>query len=163
MTFDQAVLHILRHEGGYVNDPNDPGGETNFGISKRAYPDLNIAALTIDDAKRIYLRDYWNAASCEKLPPSIRLLVLDAAVNQGVGTAIRMLQKTVGANPDGHVGKYTLDLIALMEPKDLLLAFAKARMSRYRVTKGFDIYGSGWLGRLMDVTIEASTQLGNIA
>src|SRR5574343_326744 len=71
MTFDQAFDRLIGHEGGYVFDPHDPGGETKFGISKRAYPALDIAALTLADAKAIYRRDYWDGAQCDRLPPDL--------------------------------------------------------------------------------------------
>ena len=151
MTFEEAVVHILRHEGGHVNDPKDPGGETKFGISKRAHPSINIASLTVDEAKAIYRRDYWDRINADALPPAMRLLVFDAAVNQGVSAALAMLQSAKGPLAIGQVPE-----------KDLLIRYAKARLTRYRATKNFTLYGSGWLGRLMDVTIESSTHLGKI-
>ncbi|KWT77357.1 glycosyl hydrolase 108 family protein [Candidatus Magnetominusculus xianensis] len=65
--YTAAVRFVLDAEGGYVNDPDDPGGETKYGISKRAYPSLDIKSLTIEDAKRLYRRDYWGRASCDAL------------------------------------------------------------------------------------------------
>ena len=76
---------VLSAEGGLVDDGSDPGGLTKFGISQRAYPNLDIRELTIEGAKALYRKDYWNRFSCDKLPPGIALLVFDAAVNQGAG------------------------------------------------------------------------------
>lgn len=77
-----AALELLLHfEGGYVNDPNDAGGETKYGISKRAYPNLDIASLTKSDAAEIYLRDYWDACRCSEMPEPLSLSVFDYAVN----------------------------------------------------------------------------------
>lgn len=88
---DTARPWILEVEGGYVNDPQDPGGETKYGISKRSYPNLDIAALTQEQAGAIYLRDYWQAAGCDGLPQGLALIHFDAAVNCGVHRAMNFL------------------------------------------------------------------------
>jgi lysozyme family protein len=88
--FDRSITFVLQSEGGYTCDPDDPGGETRWGISKRAYPDLDIKALTMEQAKEIYLRDYWQKAGCDALPWPLDLIVFDAAVNQGVSFAREM-------------------------------------------------------------------------
>jgi lysozyme family protein len=88
--FERAFKFAISAEGGYVNDPDDPGGETKFGISKRAYPSVDIAALTAEQAKEIYRRDYWERAGCDALKWPLNILVFDAAVNQGVSFAREM-------------------------------------------------------------------------
>lgn len=85
--FDRAVDFVLKHEGGYVNDPRDPGGETKYGISKRAYPMLNIKDLSVEDAKLIYEKDYWLKAGCDKLEWPLCLVHFDTAVNMGLHRA----------------------------------------------------------------------------
>ncbi len=85
--FKRAIVFVLRHEGGYVNDPRDPGGETKFGISKRAYPQVDIMSLTVNEAKDIYKTDYWDRAGCDGLAWPLCLVVLDTAVNCGVDKA----------------------------------------------------------------------------
>ena len=87
--FDRAIDFVLRHEGGYVNDPRDPGGETNFGISRRAYPTLDIKNLTKEQATGIYRKDYWDKVGGDILPWPWDLILFDTAVNQGVAWAIR--------------------------------------------------------------------------
>lgn len=82
--FTRAVEFVLKHEGGYVNNPNDPGGETNFGISKRVYPHLDIKNLTKDEAKRIYHSDYWLKAGCDVIEWPMCLVFFDTAVNMGI-------------------------------------------------------------------------------
>lgn len=94
--FAAAVEFVLRHEGGYVNDPSDPGGETKYGISKRAYPSLNIAALTREQAVAIYERDYWRASGAPSLPMPLALVVFDTAVNMGVTRARQLLAESRG-------------------------------------------------------------------
>ena len=79
-SFDNAFDRVIGHEGGYVNNSKDPGGETKYGISKRAYPTLDIKSLTLADAKAIYKRDYWDRAQCDALPPGVAFDVFDAAV-----------------------------------------------------------------------------------
>lgn len=89
--FDAAFKALIDHEGGYVNHPKDPGGETKFGITKRSYPHLNIRDLTLDDARAIYRRDFWDRLQCDALPVAARFQVFDAAVNSGPGNAARSM------------------------------------------------------------------------
>lgn len=102
--WDAAIAFVLRMEGGYANDPDDTGGETHFGISKRAYPHEDIKHLTVDRATAIYERDYWvpsGAAAFADIRPKLALVHLDWAVNHGVGGAIRTLQRVLGIDADG--------------------------------------------------------------
>ncbi len=90
--FEKAVAVVLRHEGGYVNDPDDPGGETNYGISKRAYPHLDIARLTVEQAKAIYRADYWERIAGDSLTSQhYANALLDTAVNMGVRVALQAM------------------------------------------------------------------------
>lgn len=111
--WDVAIDFVLTQEGGYTVDPNDPGGETNFGISKKAYPNLDIKNLTVDQAKDIYKRDYWAPCRCDNLPFPFAVAVFDMAVNQGTGTAIKTLQETFGVLVDGIMGPATLTAVRL--------------------------------------------------
>lgn len=126
--FLPAFQIVVGIEGGYVNDPQDPGGETKFGISKRAYPALDIAALTLEQAQQIYLRDYWDACGCDTMPWERALCVFDMAVNQGQGAARAL-------NVQAH------DAIELMAE----------RAVRYAGNKNFPTYGKGWMNRLFKV------------
>jgi lysozyme family protein len=144
--FRYAVEEVLRSEGGYSNDPRDPGGETNFGISKRAYPSLDIAKLTKDDAVAIYHRDYWLAVKCDQLPPALGVVVFDAAVNQGVKRAIQMLQSAIGVAVDGVIGPQTISR-AKLAPKTALIAFTTERILHYAGLPAFKTYGKGWVSR----------------
>lgn len=148
--FDAAVGFVLRHEGGYSTDPNDPGGETSWGISKRSYPALDIEALTREEAIGIYRTDYWMAARCDELPGQVALLVFDAAVNQGLGAAVRMLQEELGVATDGVLGPVTLTAATSRNHDDLALGYCARRAMRYATTANLDRYGRGWFRRLLD-------------
>ncbi|QDP47842.1 MAG: putative glycosyl hydrolase [Prokaryotic dsDNA virus sp.] len=93
MAFQEAVEIVLKHEGGYVNDPKDPGGETNFGISKKAFPDVDIKNLTRSDAIKIYYDHYWKLSKVEILPESLWNIYFDMAVNMGKRRACKILQQ----------------------------------------------------------------------
>lgn len=106
--WDKAIEFVLKMEGEYTLDPDDPGGETMYGISKKAYPSINIKSLTIDEAKAIYLRDYWIPCNCDDLPTAFAVCVFDTAVNMGTGKAKRMLQMALDVEVDGIIGSETL-------------------------------------------------------
>lgn len=129
MSFFLPAFHlVIGIEAGYVNDPRDPGGETKFGISKRAYPNLDIARLTLEEAQAIYLRDYWTLCGCDTMPWERALCVFDMAVNQGQGTARAL-------NVQAH------DASELMAE----------RAVRYATNEHFPVYGKGWMNRLFKV------------
>lgn len=85
--FDRAIAFVLKHEGGYVNNPQDPGGETNFGISRRAYPNVDIKNLTKERVVEIYKKDYWDAANCGEIDWPFDIIMFDTAVNMGIDRA----------------------------------------------------------------------------
>lgn len=151
--FDQAVHFVLaeRIEGGYVNDPRDPGGETKFGISKRSYPKVNIKTLTRDDAIAIYKRDYWDAAHCDELPPRVAVVMFDCAINQGPGIAARLLQNALGVAVDGVIGAQTLGAARDANPDDLVIQFIGWRLRRYAFTAGAATYMRGWANRVLEL------------
>ena len=111
--FDDIIEVVLKHEGGYVNDPVDPGGETNFGIAKRSHPDVDIKNLTEECAKEIYYQDYWMKNRVPQLPDDLKHIYFDMCVNQGRGRAVKILQQAAnakGANlkVDGGLGPKTI-------------------------------------------------------
>lgn len=154
MNFDSAFLLVIGHEGGYVNDKRDPGGETKFGISKRAYPNVDIKNLTIDQAKKIYLRDYWNMLQLDRLPDEIRFDLFDAAVNSGLTAAAKMLQRACKVQDDGLIGSRTVEAANAINPQIL-----DKRLSGYRLLYICDIktlptFGKGWVRRVANNLIE---------
>ena len=124
--------HIFKWEGGYVNDRTDPGGETKYGISKRAHPDVDIAALTKVTAWAIYERDYWLAAGCDRMTPGMALLVFDSAVNCGVSRAREWYLASKDIN-----GVFVLRAIHYVSLKESLkLKYLNGWMNRLRDTYG---------------------------
>lgn len=153
--FDRAFELVLGSEGGYVNDPRDPGGETKYGITKRDHPDVDIKNLSINGAKAIYLAKYWTPAKCGSLPWPLSAYVFDAAVNQGVVTALKLLQRGLGVPQDGILGNNTFMAIQKANQAELGALFLAERVLRYTGTRNFDIYGRGWLKRLFRLAAEA--------
>ena len=147
MNFDQAFDRLIGNEGGYVNDPNDPGGETNWGISKRSYPDEDIKTLTRDDARAIYRRDFWDRAQMDALPPALAFQVFDSAVNHGIETAIRILQRAAGVADDGHIGPATMSAIATKSTTDMLMLYIAERLEYWTRLSTWPSFGKGWARR----------------
>jgi lysozyme family protein len=154
--FQQAVAIVLRHEGGYVDDPADPGGETKFGISRRSYPDLDIAALTSGEAEAIYYRDWWLPHRYGELPAAVACKVFDLAVNLGARTVVTLLQGACVAcgqdiAVDGVLGDRTLAAADACDPGALLGAVKRAAADHYRtIAAGRPVlrkYLAGWLAR----------------
>ena len=120
-TFDDIIEKVLEHEGGYVNDPTDTGGETKYGISKKAYPDEDIKALTVERAKELYKRDYWDRFKVANLHDRIRHIYFDMCVNMGGGRATKILQEACNSknsykiDVDGGIGKNTIKASANLE------------------------------------------------
>ena len=150
---------ILGHEGGYVNRPSDPGGETKFGISKRAYPKENIRALTRARAVELYLRDYYERPGLSLIPlPALRYCVLDFGVNAGTSRAVKLLQRLVGAGVDGRMGKGTAAAVArFLSQHGDVSTIQQYQDARVRYYKGLNkpAFEKGWLNRVREVTARA--------
>jgi lysozyme family protein len=146
--FETAVDFILDVESGLVDDPSDPGGLTKFGISQRAYPNLNIRDLTIDGAKALYRHDYWDRCSCDKLPAGISFVLFDAAVNQGVTASIRMLQLSLNVQQDGVIGPATLSAAAAQMTPAIIAEMIARRSVAYTLSPLVGTDGLGWFRRL---------------
>jgi len=154
----QAALDFVlgdNIEGGYINNPADPGGETNFGICKRSYPDVDIKNLTRDGAKAIYARDYWAPIHGDELPEPVALVAFDCAVNQGVGTAVKVLQEALanqGYLPDsavdGRLGPQTLEALKPADSLWLATDMIFLRLGRYLDLKSWGNFGKGWARRM---------------
>lgn len=155
MTFDDLIEIIIKHEGGYVHDLKDPGGETKYGISKRAYPEIDIKMLTVEGAKEIYRHDYWAKIRGTSLNSSLALMVLDSAVNLGVFRASKILQKVLKVKEDGIIGNKTVKAIYDFDEEEVLGKYAMERLKFYQSIGNWERYGKGWSRRLLDISLRA--------
>lgn len=155
--FSRCVAVTLAQEGGYVDDPQDPGGATNFGITLdtlRAWRDNNILGpqdvrdLTRSEACEIYRADYWLPAACSSLPRGVDMMVFDCGVNSGVRTSVKMLQRTVGVTDDGSIGPITLGAVHAMDVDTLIDRLADARLAFLHRLDDFATFGVGWTRRV---------------
>lgn len=145
MNFDIAFDRLIGNEGGLVDDKNDPGGITQWGISKRSYPDVDIKDLSKDNAKQIYLRDFWSPLG--DAHPAVKFQAFDFAVNSGMQTAIRKLQTAVGVADDGHWGPVSAAKLSSMDVNDVLLHFMAQRLLFWTQCSAWPSFGKGWVIR----------------
>ena len=166
--FKEALEVILHHEGGYVNHPKDPGGETNLGVTKRVYEEWggtkDMTELTPEDVEPIYQKNYWDKLKCDELPEALALCVFDFGVNAGPGRAAKYLQSLVGALPiDGGIGPMTLAAVdKYIDKFSVELAverYQEARQKYYEELSTFATFGRGWTRRVEEVTEKANSWL----
>ena len=150
MNFDEAFEKLLGHEGGYVNHPTDPGGETKYGISKRSYPGEDIAGLTIARSKAIYKTDFWGPAGCDAVPEGLRFDLFDMAVNSGVSKAVKTLQRAAGETADGVLGPDTLQALSSMPATRLVARFNGHRLAFMADLTTWPAFGRGWAKRIAE-------------
>lgn len=154
MNFDDAFTKLIGAEGGYVNNPKDPGGETKYGVSKRSYPGEDIANLTLERAKLIYQRDFWGPVGCDALPDLLKYEVFDMAVNSGKVTAIKLVQLAAGAFADGILGPKTLQAIQSMDAATALRRLQAQRLRYYAGMVTWPAFGKGWVNRVATNMLE---------
>lgn len=153
--WESAFDLLMQNEGGYVNDPNDAGGKTKYGISKASYPNEDIANLTLERAKQIYKRDYWNRCKCDQLPDALSVAVFDFAVNSPAKTAIKKLQKALGVTQDGIIGNQTIGAANRLNPRKVLEEYKQIRLKYIddiiKRDKKKEKYRKGWNNRIAKV------------
>ena len=166
MNFDQAFDRLINHEGGYSDDPRDLGNwtggrigvgvlkGTKFGIAAHSYPDVDIKNLTLEQAKVIYRRDFWDILG--DAHPAVKFQLFDAAVNHGHGNAIRFLQRAVRVADDGLWGKYSQAALEATPLNDTIMRFLAYRLKFWTSLSTFDTYGRGWTNRGADNLIFAA-------
>ena len=157
MTFDVIFDRVMGAEGGYVNDPADPGGETQWGISKRAYPNVDIKALTRDGAKAIYARDFWARIEADRLADSVAFQLFDFAVNSGIETAVRYLQRAIGVADDGHFGSVSAAAAGKLSESDLIMRLCSARLDYMTRLSNWPDAGRGWARRIAQDLVYGAT------
>jgi len=167
--FDRALTHVLEMEGGFTDDPYDPGGPTNRGITLHVYAAWKGAAadarlkeqlrhIPDADVRAIYAARYWRPAQCDVLRPALAFFHFDAVVNHGVTGATRLLQRAVGTDVDGEIGPLTLEAVSSLKVEAALEVYADERRKRYRALPHFWRFGRGWLRRV-DVALERALQI----
>ena len=156
-TFNEIIEVVLEHEGGYVNDPDDAGGETNFGIAKRWYPNVDIKNLTKEQAEKIYHQDYWRPGKCDEVPRQLRHIYFDMCVNFGQGGAVKVLQQAANAKNrnkievDGGIGPKTINAIQNVS-LDRVRAYRVLRFANIVIDKpNQEKFWVGWFRRALEV------------
>jgi lysozyme family protein len=165
--YDRSFELVVGHEGGFTDDRRDRGnwtsgkigvGElkgTKYGVSAMAYPDLDIRNLTLDQAKAIYKRDYWDKVKADDLPAGLDFLTFDCAVNHGISNGTSFLQQAIRASADGRVGPQTLTKASQADPRDALIEMAAIRGLFYSQIGTVKTYGRGWYRRQARTLAEA--------
>jgi lysozyme family protein len=159
---------MLKSEGGYVNNPADPGGMTNLGVTKatwenwvgRESDEAEMRGLTPEKVEPLYKKKYWDAVRGDEIENGgVAYLLFDFAVNAGVGRSIKTLQTAVGVTPDGGFGPMTMAAVQAVDPNELIERFSQAKEDFYRSLTTFATFGKGWLNRVADVKVKASEML----
>ena len=154
MSFKECLDLVLKSEGGWVNHPQDPGGETNLGVTKRVWEEYvghpvdSLKKLTKEDVAPLYELKYWRPCYCEVLPRGLDFVVFSMGVNAGPGRSVKLLQSAIGCVPDGVIGPRTRELISSSNGANIIKKFSTARREYYQSLKTFPIFGKGWLLRV---------------
>ena len=165
--FDEALKAILKHEGGFVNHPKDPGGMTNLGVTKKVWEEWvghpvdekAMRALTPEVVGPMYKKKYWDAVKADDLPDGLDYLKIDFAVNAGPGRAIKTMQKAIGTTPDGAIGPKTMQSLKDANQSELVAKFSAEKEAFYRSLPTFATFGKGWLRRVAEAKTHAETML----
>jgi lysozyme family protein len=156
--FEESLAHVLKHEGGYVDHPKDPGGATNLGCTKKVWEEWvghevtkdDIKALTIADVSPLYKAQYWDKCRGDDLPRGVDFAVFDLAINSGVGRASKLLQRAVGVAADGAIGPATLAAVADANPRELATKICELRLAFLQALPTWETFGKGWGRRVKE-------------
>ena len=150
--FDKAFDLLIGNEGGYVNNPKDPGGETNWGITRTVAVDNGYAGsmklMPKETAKQIYKKMYWNKLQCDQLPFAVAFQLFDAGVNHGNSQAVRFLQLALSVVDDGVIGAKTISATNSLDDLQIVMLFNAERIEFYTELKTFSTFGKGWVRRV---------------
>ena len=160
VNYDKCLETILHHEGGYVNHPKDPGGETNLGVTKRVYQEhggtKDMKDLLVEDVAPIYKKGYWDKMKGDELPGGLDLCVFDFGVNAGPGRAAKFLQQMIGTTVDGGIGPNTLakleEYIRENGEHEAVKKYQEMRQKYYENLSTFATFGRGWTRRVEETT-----------
>lgn len=150
--FDNFFDRLMKHEGGYVNHPRDPGGETMWGVTKRVAQAHGyhgpMRQLPKATAQKIADKSYWQAVNGDELPRAVAWQVVDAAYNHGNRNAVKFLQRAIGAHDDGIIGPKTLAAVKAMDQNDIVFKFNAERLEFYTKLGTWATFGRGWTRRI---------------
>lgn len=158
--FTASLAALLKHEGGFVNHPDDPGGMTNLGVTKAVWEawvrhpvdEKAMRALTPVDVAPLYKMKYWDKIKGDDLPTGLDYIVFDAAVNSGPGRAIKWLQECLGVTVDGVIGANTMIAVHSKSVDDLTAAYQAKRLAFLKDLPTWNTFGKGWERRVAEVT-----------
>lgn len=166
--FEQCLALVLKHEGGYVNNPKDPGGRTNLGVTQKVWEEwvkhpvdeAAMRALGPADVGPLYKDRYWNRVRGDDLPSGVDYAVFDLAVNSGVGRASKILQAALGLPTDGIVGPKTIEAAQAANARELATNICERRQDFLQSLPTFDTFGRGWTRRVSEVEETAFKMVG---
>jgi lysozyme family protein len=159
ITPEILIQRLLENEGGYVNNPKDPGGETKYGISKRSYPDLDIKNLTVEHAIGIYFNEYLDHIPYAQMHPAVAWQLLDFGVNSGMRTAVKALQRFLGVKADGLIGPRTLSAMSELDVSLVVIGVLSERIKLLMSLSTWDTFKNGWSNRITKCWIESVSDL----
>ena len=155
MNFDVAFAKLLGHEGEFSDHPDDPGGKTRYGITEAVARRVgyrgDMRELPIDLARRIYRAEYWDAVRADEMPPAVRYVLFDAAVNSGVGQSVRWLQNAAGVTPDGVIGPRTMAAVNALDANSLKSRMLANRLRMMTNLSNWPSFSRGWARRIADL------------
>lgn len=166
--FEQCLVLVLKHEGGFVNHPKDPGGMTNLGVTKKVWEEYvghpvdeaAMRALGPAEVGPLYKKNYWDKIRADDLPSGVDYACFDLAVNSGVGRAAKMLQQAVGVAADGAIGPATMGAVKAANPRELAEEICDLRLKFLQGLPHFATFGKGWSRRVADVKETAAKMAG---
>jgi lysozyme family protein len=157
--FEQSLALVLKSEGGYVDNPKDPGGATNLGCTKKVWEEWvghevtkdDIKALKVSDVAPLYKAKYWDAVKGDSLPAGVDYAVFDLAINSGTGRAAKTLQQVLGVNADGQIGPATITACQAANPREVATRICEARLTFLQGLPTYGTFGKGWSRRVAEV------------
>lgn len=166
--WEKAFQMVLKHEGGFVNDPRDPGGMTNLGVTKKVWEgfvgrtvdEAEMRALTPDLVKPLYKKNYWDKIKGDQLPSGVDYASYDLAVNSGTSRAAKYLQQIAGVPADGIIGPKSLEAILSCDPQETVDALCDMRLDFLQRLPTWGAFGKGW-GRRVEEVKTAGLQMAN--
>ena len=171
--FNKSLMLVLKHEGGYVDHPRDPGGATNKGITRKTLaawrgvnpwwdlPKSEVKAISDEEVAQIYKAQYWDRVNGDQLPHGVGYCVFDYAVNSGVSRSSKELQRVVGVSPDGVIGSMTLDAVRRKDPTDIINTLCDRRLAFLKRLRTWGTFGRGWSSRVAGVRRQSMFMAGD--